>query len=41
MVVFGPGTYTVAHSTDEYVAIAELEATGRILRQFAEKTLLV
>jgi len=41
MVVFGPGTYQVAHSTDEYVAITELETTGRILQQFAEQTLLV
>ena len=40
MVVFGPGTYEVAHSTDEFVAIAELETTLRILTQFAEKTLL-
>jgi acetylornithine deacetylase/succinyl-diaminopimelate desuccinylase-like protein len=40
MVVFGPGTYEVAHSTDEFVAIDELETTYRILRQFAAETLL-
>lgn len=40
MVVFGPGTYEVAHSTDEYTEIAELEATHRILLRFAEATLL-
>lgn len=40
MVVFGPGTYQVAHSTDEFVEIAELMTTYRILRQFAEEVLL-
>jgi succinyl-diaminopimelate desuccinylase len=39
MVVFGPGTYQVAHSTDEYVEIEELAATHRILRRFAEEVL--
>lgn len=41
MVVFGPGTYQVAHSTDEYVDGAELATTYRILRQFAEEILLL
>ena len=36
MVVFGPGTYEVAHSTDEYVDIEELTTTWRILTRFAE-----
>lgn len=40
MVVFGPGTYEVAHSTDEYTEIAELETTYRILKRFAETCLL-
>ena len=40
MVVFGPGTYAVAHSTDEYVEIAELETTYRILARYAAETLL-
>lgn len=40
MVVFGPGTYQVAHSTDEYVEIAELATTYRILRRFVDSTLL-
>ena len=40
MVVFGPGTHHVAHSTDEYVDIAELETTHRILLRFAEEQLL-
>lgn len=40
MVVFGPGSYTVAHSTDEYTEIAELQSTFAILQRFAEETLL-
>jgi acetylornithine deacetylase/succinyl-diaminopimelate desuccinylase-like protein len=40
MVVFGPGTHRVAHSTDEYVDLAELETTHRILLRFAEEQLL-
>ena len=40
MVVFGPGTYQVAHSTDEYVVIDELATTCRILTRFAEELLL-
>jgi acetylornithine deacetylase/succinyl-diaminopimelate desuccinylase family protein len=40
MVVFGPGTYEVAHAPDEYTTVADLEATYTILHQFAEQTLL-
>lgn len=40
MVVLGPGTYEVAHSTDEYTSIAELETTYRILLRFAADFLL-
>jgi acetylornithine deacetylase/succinyl-diaminopimelate desuccinylase family protein len=40
MVVFGPGTHHVAHASDEYVDLGELEQTHRILRRFAEQTLL-
>jgi acetylornithine deacetylase/succinyl-diaminopimelate desuccinylase-like protein len=40
MVVFGPGTHHVAHSSDEYVDVAELETTHRILLRFAEEQLL-
>jgi succinyl-diaminopimelate desuccinylase len=39
MVVFGPGTYQVAHSTDEFVVIDELATTCRILTRFAEELL--
>lgn len=40
MVVFGPGTHHVAHASDEYVDVAELETTHRILLRFAEQQLL-
>jgi acetylornithine deacetylase/succinyl-diaminopimelate desuccinylase family protein len=40
MVVFGPGSYTVAHAADEYVEIAELQTTERVLRRFAADLLL-
>lgn len=40
MIVFGPGSYEVAHATDEYTEIAELESTYRILWRFALQTLL-
>lgn len=39
MVVFGPGTYQVAHSTDEYTDITELETTYRILQRFVDAVL--
>ncbi|MCB9139110.1 MAG: M20 family metallopeptidase [Caldilineaceae bacterium] len=39
MVVFGPGSYQVAHSTDEYTDVQELAATGAILRRFLDQTL--
>jgi succinyl-diaminopimelate desuccinylase len=38
-VIFGPGTYQVAHSTDEYTEIGELQSTYRILQRFADETL--
>jgi acetylornithine deacetylase/succinyl-diaminopimelate desuccinylase family protein len=40
MVVFGPGSYEVAHAADEYVVIEELETTRCILARFAEEALL-
>ncbi|MBL8131997.1 MAG: M20 family metallopeptidase [Anaerolineae bacterium] len=39
MVIFGPGSYEVAHGFDEYVEIAELQATASILRRFVDATL--
>jgi acetylornithine deacetylase/succinyl-diaminopimelate desuccinylase family protein len=41
MVIFGPGSYEVAHAHDEHTTVADLEATYTILRLFAEQTLLV
>jgi acetylornithine deacetylase/succinyl-diaminopimelate desuccinylase-like protein len=40
MVVFGPGSFTVAHSTDEYVEVDELITSTRILHRFAVEMLL-
>lgn len=34
MVIFGPGSYEVAHAFDEYVDLAELQATYNILTRF-------
>jgi succinyl-diaminopimelate desuccinylase len=34
MIIFGPGSYEVAHAFDEYVDVDELQATARILRSF-------
>ncbi len=41
MVIFGPGTYQVAHSTDEYTEIGELHTTYQILQRFVDATLFV
>lgn len=40
MVVFGPGSYEVAHAFDEYVDLAELAVTEEILWRFAEEALM-
>ena len=40
MIVFGPGSYEVAHAADEYVDLAALAQTEAILWRFAEQTLL-
>lgn len=39
MVIFGPGSYEVAHAFDEYVEIGELKDTYQILQRFIDKTL--
>ncbi|MBC7811891.1 MAG: M20 family metallopeptidase [Burkholderiales bacterium] len=39
IVVFGPGSYEVAHAFDEYVDIDELQETINILRRFLNETL--
>lgn len=40
VVIFGPGSYEVAHSADEYVPIGELRQAEEILTRFAEGVLL-
>lgn len=40
MVIFGPGSYEVAHAYDEYVEVAALHATTNILTDFVNQTLL-
>ncbi len=40
MVIFGPGSYEVAHAFDEYTEINALESTERILNDFIQHTLL-
>lgn len=40
MVIFGPGSYEVAHAYDEYVDLGELAATARILINFVNETIL-
>lgn len=40
MIIFGPGSYEVAHGFDEYTEIAELEATTAILKQFVRRALV-
>jgi len=39
MVVFGPGSYEVAHAFDEYVDLDEFASTVRILVDFADRAL--
>lgn len=40
MVIFGPGSYEVAHAHDEYVDLGELELCERILSSFLSTVLL-
>jgi len=39
MVIFGPGSYEVAHAFDEYTDLEELRSTTAILIDFIERTL--
>ena len=39
MVIFGPGSYEVAHAFDEYVEIRELEQCEAVISSFLEKIL--
>ena len=40
MIIFGPGSYEVAHAFDEHVRVDDFEATTRILINFIRKALL-
>lgn len=40
MVIFGPGSYEVAHAYDEYVELSELQATADILIRFVSQTVM-
>ncbi len=40
IVIFGPGTYEVAHAFDEYTAVEDLQAATDILIHFLETSLL-
>lgn len=40
IVIFGPGSYEVAHAAGEYVSLAELETCEAVLWGFLEQTLL-
>lgn len=37
MIIFGPGSYEVAHAFDEHVVVSEFESTVNILRAFVQK----
>ncbi|PJF26282.1 MAG: hypothetical protein CUN53_08505 [Phototrophicales bacterium] len=40
MIIFGPGSYEVAHAYDEYVEVDAVNQTARVLARFIEMTLL-
>jgi acetylornithine deacetylase len=40
IVVFGPGSYDVAHASNEFVEVKELEEAARILERFARTVLM-
>lgn len=40
MIIFGPGSYEVAHAFDEYVDIEEFGSTVRILSEFVNRTMI-
>ncbi len=39
MIIFGPGSYEVAHGADEHVVLSEFQATSRILLDFLRRML--
>jgi acetylornithine deacetylase len=40
MIIFGPGSYEVAHAFDEYVALDDFQSTTNILLDFVNQTLI-
>ncbi len=40
IVIFGPGSYEVAHAFDEYVDLDEFHSTVAILKDFISQTIL-
>ena len=40
MIIFGPGSYEVAHAFDEYTSVEDLKVTSVILHDFVNRTLL-
>lgn len=40
MIIFGPGTYEVAHAFDEYTRVDDLNAATTILKQFIDRAML-
>lgn len=40
MIIFGPGSYEVAHAYDEYVDLREFNSTVNILREFVGRVML-
>ncbi len=41
MIIFGPGSYEVAHAADEHVRLADYEATTSILKSFVRRALYI
>lgn len=39
MIIFGPGTYEVAHGADEHVMLSDYQATTNILLEFLRRTI--
>jgi acetylornithine deacetylase/succinyl-diaminopimelate desuccinylase-like protein len=38
MIIFGPGSYEVAHAFDEHVTVEDYQATTAILKKYIQKT---
>jgi acetylornithine deacetylase/succinyl-diaminopimelate desuccinylase-like protein len=40
MIIFGPGSYEVAHAFDEHVTVEDYQATTAILKAFVEQMVI-